>query len=224
MVTLGAGLPERFFDTRRAVHLVAARVLGAARYQSVGKMGLVVVDGGIATPEFGGHRLALVDGLLHVNGSQHPLTTLGEACALAGVDPSADLPPALNTAGDAATEVAVDRQAFDALIGWYALCQSALESLADVMSTDENPTTIQLWPEHFDVALEAGSDSTRATYGGSPGDAYFSEPYLYVGPFQARNGEFWNAEFGAAMTRSELHPGVDPLSFYLEARRFLAED
>jgi len=31
MVSLGAGLPELFSDTRRKVHLVAARVLGVAR-------------------------------------------------------------------------------------------------------------------------------------------------------------------------------------------------
>jgi len=159
-------------------------------------MGLVVVDGGIAAPEFGGHRLALVDGLLHVDGTEHPLTTFGEACALAGVDPSAELPPALNIAGDTAAEISVDRDAFDTLVDWYALCQSLLKSLAELMTTDENPTEIQLWPEHFDVALEGGTEPARATYGGSPGDTYFSEPYLYVGPFQARNGEFWNTEFG----------------------------
>lgn len=195
-----------------------------ARYQSVGKMGLVVVDGGIATPEFGGHRLALVNGLLHVDGTQHPLTTLGEACELAGVDPSAELPPALNIAGDTAAEISVDRDAFDALVDWYAFCQFLLKSVAELMTTEENPTEIQLWPEHFDVALEGGTEAARATYGGSPGDTYFSEPYLYVGPFHARNGDFWNTGFGAAITRRELQQWPEPLSFYLEARRLLAGD
>jgi hypothetical protein len=60
-------IPPSFGDTRAKLYLVAARVLGAARYAAVGRLGLEVVSGGFATPEFDGRRVgvtgnALVDG------------------------------------------------------------------------------------------------------------------------------------------------------------------
>jgi hypothetical protein len=45
-------LPGVFAVTRDSLHLLAARVLGAARYSAVGRMGLIVVPGGFGTPEF----------------------------------------------------------------------------------------------------------------------------------------------------------------------------
>ena len=41
---------------------------------------------------------------------------------------------------------------------------------------------VQLWPEHFDPAMELGSadEGRRASYGASPGDSMVAEPYLYV--------------------------------------------
>jgi hypothetical protein len=67
---------------------------------------------------------------------------------------------------------------------------------------------VSLWPEHFDVAFDAATrPGERVNLGGSSGDGYSDEPYLYVGPFSdARPGDagFWNAPFGATRTRSEL--------------------
>jgi hypothetical protein len=57
-----------------------------------------------------------------------------------------------------------------------------------------------LWPEHFDVAITLD----EVNYGASPGDGYLGEPYAYVGPFEPREGEFWNAPFGAARPLREL--------------------
>ena len=59
-----------------------------------------------------------------------------------------------------------------------------------------DPGWVQLWPEHFDVATELGSEERgeRAAYGASPGDDEHPEPYLYVAPWTARpEGELWNA-------------------------------
>jgi hypothetical protein len=59
-----------------------------------------------------------------------------------------------------------------------------------------------LWPEHFDLAVEAG----EVTYGVSPGDAFSEQPYAYVAPWSSDRLEppFRNAPFGAMRTRDEL--------------------
>jgi len=60
----------------------------------------------------------------------------------------------------------------------------------------EDPSPIRLWPEHFDVATDLGSEGsgTRATAGASPGDENHDEPYLYVGPWAKQpGGPLWNA-------------------------------
>ena len=85
-----------------------------------------------------------------------------------------------------------------------------------------------LWPEHFDIAIEAGSEAagTRATYGISPGDADHDEPYAYVGPGRRprRSGPatFWNA---TAFTGAERPVGADDVdelvAFFRAARELL---
>jgi hypothetical protein len=56
---------------------------------------------------------------------------------------------------------------------------------------------VQLWTEHFDLAVELGAKDAgaRAGYGGSPGDESHSGPYLYVVPWEASraSGDGWNA-------------------------------
>jgi hypothetical protein len=217
-------LPASYPDTRDKLHLVAARVLGAARYLAVGRLGLEVVSGGFGTPEFDGRRLTVVDGVLVDGDRRHRLTSLGDACEFAGVDLAAAIHAVLAIPADAETDVSVDPLAAAALADWFALSQGALEALARGREPNEDPTAIQLWPEHFDVALTAGTESSRANYGGSPGDDYLSEPYLYVGPFAARTGEFWNAPFGATLTYDEVARGADPLEFFLAGRDRLARD
>ena len=66
-----------------------------------------------------------------------------------------------------------------------------------------------LWPEHFDIAIDLGSESAgkRATIGASPGDESHPEPYLYVTPWTAEvSGELWNAQGfkGAELGYAEL--------------------
>ena len=69
---------------------------------------------------------------------------------------------------------------------------SVLEELRAI-----DDTRVQLWPEHFDISIDAGAD--RATYGLSPGDDDHAEPYLYVAPWAKRTGPFWSdARFGGA--------------------------
>jgi hypothetical protein len=86
---------------------------------------------------------------------------------------------------------------------------------------------VQLWPEHFDIAVDFGDDSAarRANFGGSPGDAGHEEPYLYVGPWQPQAGTFWNESFGASLSYRQLLAAEDQrglaLEFFAEAIRQL---
>ena len=71
------------------------------------------------------------------------------------------------------------------------------------------PPRLILWPEHFDIAVELGSepDGHRATYGFSPGDEHHPRPYVYVGPWVTQDpGELWQARGfpGAELGYSEL--------------------
>ena len=55
---------------------------------------------------------------------------------------------------------------------------------------------MQLWPEHFDMAVDVGGGPGRATVGASPGDELHPEPYLYVlplAPATELTGELWQA-------------------------------
>jgi hypothetical protein len=88
---------------------------------------------------------------------------------------------------------------------------------------------VQLWPEHFDIAFELGSNAARANFGASPGDDEHDEPYLYVGPWTAEvSGELWNATSftGAELRYSELLRTEDQrraaLDFMRERYRALA--
>jgi hypothetical protein len=72
-----------------------------------------------------------------------------------------------------------------------------------------------LWPEHFDLAVTVD----EMNLGVSPGDSWSAEPYAYVGPWEPRRGDFWNAPFGAARPMSAL-PDVDALAaFFTEGHR-----
>ncbi|MEM9514592.1 MAG: hypothetical protein AAGA42_07000 [Actinomycetota bacterium] len=65
------------------------------------------------------------------------------------------------------------------------------------------------------------ADGDGINLGGSPGDGFSAEPYLYVGPWSANrpgDPDYWNAPFGAVLTRGELiERGADA------AGRFFAE-
>jgi hypothetical protein len=77
-----------------------------------------------------------------------------------------------------------------------------------------------LWPEHFDVAITA----REVNYGVSPGDAYSSVPYAYVGPHHPVAGEFWNTPFGAAHSLSALRDVAGTVAFFREGARLLGTE
>jgi hypothetical protein len=217
-------LPPDFATTRESLHALAEVVLSAARHAAVGRVGLLPNDGGIATPPFGPHDtvLAVDAGGMSMTASGErrtaQVTTLRAAADFAGITPGVPAGlwrPKTNFALD--EPLVIDPASMHALFEWYACVGAALVAL--IAGASPKPE-IQLWPEDFDLAVRLGDDN----YGGSPGDAHFDEPYLYVGATPRPTGEFWNASFGAARCRGELRSADELSSFFDTGRHLLAAD
>ena len=83
-----------------------------------------------------------------------------------------------------------EAEAFDELARWYG---AATELLAEVKIkfADLRPGAgpVRCWPHHFDIAtlvnLEGGHAETAKSIGVglSPGDEYYSQPYVYISPW-----------------------------------------
>jgi hypothetical protein len=215
-------LPDSFAATREALHRVAEELVAPAR-KPHNEIALRQTPGGFGTPEFefGGGRTQVrvvgADLVLAVGEEEKgtELTTLAEGGALLGSELLPDGVP------DDRTPLRIDPEAAERLADYYAFARGVLESLLGELPDDARPSEINLWPEHFDIALEAGSEDAgrRATYGGSPGDEDHPEPYLYVGPWTARiEGELWNARgfSGAELGYEELLGAGDPEAAALE--------
>jgi hypothetical protein len=179
-----APLPDGFAETREALHRIAAEVVSAERMPA-NEIALRYTRGGFGTPFFeqdgAGCQVRVEHGELvrQRNGEE-------------AREPLAD----------------VDRAAATALGDFYGFACSVLED-ERAEEYDEDPSLVQLWPEHFDIAFELGDEDRgqRATYGASPGDADHAEPYLYVAPWDTSiSGEGWNATgfAGAELTYTEL--------------------
>jgi hypothetical protein len=221
-------LPSTFVETRDALHRVAVHVVARARQQAAGRFGLRVTPGGFGTPELGDELVRVrVDGALLVRESGgvdgarsavRPIrgASLAELADFAAVDLSAPLDVGHDTPplGDVAVPLVVDPEAAAALGSWYVLTAGALDAVVAGVGPDATPTMVQLWPEHFDAALDlAAAPDRRVNLGGSPGDGFHDEPYLYVGPWTAdRPGDqrFWNAPFGAVLGYATLAAEPDP--------------
>jgi hypothetical protein len=106
----------------------------------------------------------------------------------------------------------------------WAIGEEALTAFA--AGDAEDPSAPILWPEHLDIAIEAGAETagTRATYGISPGDEDHDEPYAYVAPrtAPAETGPatFWNAVGFTGAQRSANDPD-EIADFFHAAHRLL---
>jgi len=204
--------------TRRALHAVAEQVLAGALHRATGRIGLRATPDGFGTPWFSGRRLRVAGVDLVVEDGdavrRAPLTTLGEAAAFAGIEPGAPdvYPPATEPAPDA--PLALDPTAAAAVHDWFRVVADALAVWRDEVA-DRQPNEVQLWPEHFDLALVAG----KVNYGGSPGDDGHAAPYAYVGPWRTDGlvGEYWNEPFGASRPAAEVDGPDDVLAFFRRA-------
>jgi len=177
--------PSNLISTRVALHRLATYVIAPVRYQATERFGLRATEGGFGTPEFDGRRIRVQGAELidEVDGQSRtaPITSLAAAAEFlsTSIDPNTaaehDSPPV----GDEHADLGIDEEASLWLGDWFGAAFSALQIVRDdAESTDASPP--QLWPGHFDPAIEIGDESRRGSYGASPGDGAIDEPYLYV--------------------------------------------
>lgn len=192
--------------TRRSLHGVAELVIAGPQFRTLDSIELRVRPGG-----FGGLRSPVrVDGpdLAWDGGRMRLEGTCRELAAATGqkVSDLADV----YTGGsgvDPDEPLAFDSEALDQLLEWFGRGDAALRRFAP----DVEPV---LWPEHFDVGITVA----EVNYGASPGDSTHTGPYAYVGPWTRREGEFWNAPFGAARDASELADVEAVVTFFQTGR------
>ena len=234
------GTPPGYAATRDALHRLAVYAMSPARRTANGKIGLRFTYRGFGTPFFAGDRQVRMEAqeLVVAGGGterRHRPTTLAAAAAAIGVEldlgaaKEFDVPPP----GDPDAPLTLEAEATAALGDWFGFAASVLEELrASTGPEDDPPDRVQLWPEHFDMAVSMGSqgERSRAVYGGSPGDAGHPAPYLYVTPSAGLPDDdvFWiRTPFAGARLGLEALLAADDqraaaLAFFAEARRRLA--
>jgi len=213
-------------DAVTTLQRVAVHIVARARVQGTGRFSLRTTPGGFGTPEFGDgpRRIRVGGGSLFVESDRPgaarvrtaPLhgSTLASLAELAGVDLGEGLDVGHDTPplGDPDAPIELDGAHAGGVHRAHAIGAEALDIVAAMLPADAMPTLARLWPEHFDIALDAEArPGVRINLGVSPGDGFVGEPYAYAGPWTAdRPGAdgFWNASFGAARTLSDL--GNDP--------------
>jgi hypothetical protein len=146
------------------------------------------------------------------NARRAPLTTLRDAARTVGLAGANELDDA---------PLAIDEGAARFLGDWFGFATLVIAELRARADAALDPSGINLWPEHFDVAAELGSEKAgkRASYGGSPADEHHPEPYLYVAPWAAApTGELWNASgfAGAELGYAELLTADDQVTTAVE--------
>ncbi|MDR9450730.1 MAG: hypothetical protein RI637_05865 [Acidimicrobiia bacterium] len=198
-------LPAQFREGRDALHQLAYFAVAPKRYEQTGKLALRYTHGGFGTPFFGADEQVRVhhNSLIRQHGDIArwiPITTLRAATDFLGIryqdiwfdgfrDPlgpvGADVP------------LSVDPAVTTAVGDWFGFGTSVLEQARRLPGAEE-VSRVQLWPEHFDTAVEMGSHDLgrRAGYGASPGDEAHPEPYLYVAAWGEidRSDGYWNDE------------------------------
>lgn len=222
-------LANTFQTTRDALHQVAFFAVSPARYRAVGRMGLAAAPGGFGTPEFHG-KVARVDGDVLVLESDEAVasqvvTTVRAASEFFGHDYEVewfgDFHDPLDPV-DPDQSLDVDDEAGRALGQWFNFGFEVLDRLRAHGKEGDDVGEVQLWPEHFDPAVELGNSDTghRASYGASPGDSAHPTPYLYVAPWGEvdRAGTYWNEDSfaGASLGYDEIRGADDPVAKALE--------
>ena len=210
--------------TRLALHALAEQVISPLRVQATGnEIALRVRPGGFGTPALPDGSWVGVSGTevvrLGTGGDEQRtvISSMRAAAAFVGLVGGASL-------SDDPLEVHAGAAAV--LADAWAIGEEALTAFA--ADGAEDPSSPILWPEHFDIAIEAGAEAagTRATYGVSPGDADHDEPYAYVAPWTAPAttgpSTFWNA---TGFTGAERPVGADDAgelaAFFREAHHLL---
>jgi hypothetical protein len=197
-------VPDGFSNTRDALHQLAYFVLAPVRHRANTKIGLRFTKNGFGTPFFGHDAQVRIDGVDLVvqrnsEAARTPLTTVNSACQAAEIPYRVDwflrfgdpLPPL-----DPDQPLVIDHDSSVSITAIFGFATGLLEELRASAPVGERPSLVQLWPEHFDVAVELGDPEGggRASFGVSPGDQNHREPYLYVSAWGEidRANSFWN--------------------------------
>lgn len=191
-------LPDAFVPTRLELHRVA-RLLGEVSMAAIAKLGLRANESGFATQDLNGTTYT-VSGPYLTDGERAlllPGSTMRGVAEWMGVSHTAET--------DLDTPLDIDAECAVMLGEWFAGMQQVLKRVFPL-------AVLQLWPEHFDLAV----DDPALNVGASPGDEHIDQPYLYAGP---ADGEY------AAMPFSALIQAGDPLAaaegFFSRNRKLL---
>lgn len=225
--------PAHLVESRNALHQLAFFTVSPARYRAVGRMGLRSTPGGFGTPEFDG-QVARIEGTLLVHETDagiatQEISTIRDAAVFFGGEYEVDWFPDFGDPlqpVDPDTPLEISGPATSFIADWFAFGSDTLEKLRAQAIESDDVSEVQLWPEHFDPAVELGNADSgkRASYGASPGDPAHAEPYLYVAAWGDidRSIEYWNDEAfnGASLSYGYLLECEDPveraLDFLLE--------
>lgn len=222
-------LPDTYVATREGLHQIAFFAVAPTRYQAEARMGLKSTPGGFGTPKFG-DTVARVEGAALVlendaGVASQGITSVRAACEFFGhvyeVDWYPDFRDPLRPV-DPDQHLQIDEGAGRAIGGWFEFVTDLLERLRTHGLEDDDVTEVQLWPEHFDPAIEMGRQDMgrRASYGGSPGDRDHPDPYVYVSAWGEidRSNPYWNDEAfnGSSLSYGELTRDEDPVQTALD--------
>ena len=236
-------LTADYHSTLGAMARVATHVLARRRYACSGRFGLRSAPGAIATPMFGDDETLRLSSryLLRERRVGDAMTTsalptagatLRDLADFADCDLTVDFAvghdtPALGEP-DAPLNLGPNNVALVAT--WFAAVAAALDEVIGVSATD-SASAVQLWPEHFDLAVDLAAGSGRANLGASPGDSFSEEPYVYVGPWDPRrpgDPTYWNVGFGAMVRYEEIRAADKPLdaivAFFTRGLALLSAD
>jgi hypothetical protein len=227
-------ISHTYATSRSSLHIVAVHIVARARVQATGRFSLRVTPGGFGTPEFGTdqRRVRVSGATLIIESDEQGRAaqasraidgkSLLDLAAFAGVDLDDPIDVGHDTPSleDPGAPLTVNQADARALAEWLALTNAALDQLLPHLSVHADPTLVRLWPEHFDVAIDAAARSdVRANLGGSVGDGFNETPYLYVGPWTADrpgDGDYWNAPFGAARAVADIPDVAAAVDFFRE--------
>lgn len=228
-----------FGETREVLHRLAFYVLSPARRSVNGKIALRYTHRGFGTPFFGADRQVRANGTTLVvqaddRAWSSEITSLEDAATFVGatLDAASAAGYDVPAMGDPSAVLEVDSDAAHTLADWYGFVTLVLERLRAEHPDGAERTRVQLWPEHFDVAIELGDEAvgTKASFGGSPGDENHPEPYLYVAPWQQQRPDpYWTeSHFGGARLSYEHLLAADDqietaLEFLRAGKRLLEE-
>lgn len=197
--------------SREALHAAAEWLLAGPQHLASGTIRLQVSGGVVTTLD--GQTVIGPDGLTQTTAAGTNVTpwatTVAAMGLAAGIEPS--VPQGLyqdHAALGVDDPLTVDEASARRLLAWFGIGAEGLNGFSPTVSP-------VLWPEHFDLAIAVD----EVNYGVSLGDAHHESPYAYVGPWQQRDGDFWNAPFGAVRAADDLPDAREVAAFFAEGAR-----